>query len=76
MYALYSIDNQYYQPDNNLVALYQEKPSLEALGRLFGGFPSSTDERTLDIVNLWKETEVRINDTNYRIEEIKFTPHY
>ena len=73
MIALYSIENDYNQPSNNLVALFKNKPSLEKLGSYFGGFPSSDDSRTLDIVKLWSmDHEVRIGNTDYRLEEVDF----
>lgn len=73
MIALYSTENDYNQPPNNLVALFRNKPSLEKLGSYFGGFPSSDDSKTLDIVKLWTmDHEVRIGNTDYRLEEVGF----
>lgn len=72
IYALFSIDNQYDQPDNNLVAWWHEKPSLETLANALGGkFPSNSDEMTLKIVKVWgMEVQQRIGDTDYRLEHI------
>lgn len=76
MIALFSIENQYYQPDNNLVALFKNKPSLELLSKALGlSFPCSNDSDTLTVVNIWNNVDgvsYRINDTDYRLETIEF----
>lgn len=70
IYVLFSIDNNYDQPENNLVAWWHEKPSLELLANALGGsFPSINDERTLSIVKIWSmDSCQRIEDTDYRLE--------
>ena len=80
MIALFSIDNEYNQPDNNLVALFKDKPSLTALSAAIGvEFPSSDDETTLAIVNIWSKVDsadgIRIRHTDYRLETIEFRNH-
>lgn len=76
MIALFSIDNQYDQPDNNLVALFENKPSLELLAKALNTtFPASTDSDTLTIVSIWNDIDKyshRLNDANYRLETITF----
>lgn len=76
MIGLFSIENQYYQPDNNLVALFEEKPSLELLAKALNiSFPCSNDTDTLNVVNIWNSIDgvsYCINDTNYRLETIEF----
>ena len=53
MIALFSIENQYDQPENNLVALFKEKPSIELLAKaLEKSFPCDKDSETLAIVNI------------------------
>ena len=80
MIALFSVDNNYDQPDNNLIALFKEKPSLPALSKALGlDFPSQDDKITLAIVNIWNSTDttsgIRIADTDYRLETIEFADH-
>lgn len=72
IYALFSIQNEYDQPDNNLEAWWHEKPSLEILANALGGkFPSDRDEDTLAIVKIWgMEVHQRIGNTDYRLEHI------
>jgi len=73
MKALFSVDNEYDQPANNLVCIWKEKPSLEVLAEALGlAFPSSSDEKTLIIVNIWSGKDQRIDNTDYRLEDIKF----
>jgi len=73
MIALFSVANEYDQPRNNLVCLWKDKPSLETLCKDLGWkFPSDSDEDTLAIVNLWQGKEVRIGNTDYRLETVHF----
>ena len=71
IWCLFSIDQNYDQPDNNLVAWYQTKPSIEQLAKDLGkAFPSTDDETTLTIVNIWAGKGGIIFNTDYRLEEI------
>lgn len=72
IYALFSVENNYDQPPNNLVAWWHEKPSLEILAKALGrSFPDANDEVTLKLVKIWgMETEQRISDTDYRLDHI------
>ena len=75
MIALFSIENQYDQPENNLVALFKEKPSIELLADALGrSFPCDKDSETLAIVNIWNNESngYRLGDFDYRLEEVNF----
>ena len=74
MIALFSVENEYYQPMNNLVCLWKEKPSLETLCKDLGWkFPADSDKDTLAIVTLWQgKEEVRIDNVDYRLETVHF----
>tara|TARA_R110000744_G_scaffold55033_1_gene116497 strand:+ start:820 stop:1065 length:246 start_codon:yes stop_codon:yes gene_type:complete len=73
MKALFSIDNNYDQPRNNLVCVWKKRPTLERLAQVLDKkFPAHNDPDTLLIVKLWNEETVRIDDIDYRIELIHF----
>lgn len=79
VWALFSVDLQKYdQPENNLEALFLNKPSLHQLSKAIYGGPLAeqiTDENNVDsilwIVSLYKNNEVNIPGTVYRIEEVE-----
>ena len=75
VWALFSVDLQKYdQPENNLEALFLNKPSLDQLSKAIYGKPLgelSNDDCILWIVNLYKSKEVTIPGTEYRIEEVE-----
>lgn len=76
MIALYSVENNYDQPDCNLVALFKNKPSIELLAKAIGkSFPCSSDSDTLAIVSIWSNlggNGYRIGNTDYRLETVEF----
>ena len=66
---LFSVDNNYDQPPNNLEAWWEEKPSLEILAYVLNiPFPGNSDEETISIVNIWAGKCVEIKNTEYRLE--------
>lgn len=68
---LFSVDNNYDQPPNNMVCWWSEKPKLEEVARAVDlDFPNGGDEAVLSVVNLWSGKEVRILDTDFRLEEV------
>ncbi len=75
IWALFSIDNNYDQPENNLIAWWKEKPSFDSLakGLGFSGFPCCEDEMTLYVVNLWQgaNKQIRPGGTEFRLEELE-----
>lgn len=72
IYCLFSIENDYNQPNNNLVSFWLTKPSLENLAKSLNfTFPTKDDEITIKLVHLWQGKEIRLNNKDYRIQEIK-----
>lgn len=73
IWALFSIDNNYDQPPNNLVAWWSEKPTLEVLAKTLNTtFPHRNDKVTLFIVKVWDGESIEDeNGTEYRLEYIK-----
>lgn len=74
VWALFSIENQYDQPDNNLVKLYKDKPSFETLATLLfpnDSFRELSDEQIAKIEKILRGDEARIFDFDYRIEKVE-----
>jgi hypothetical protein len=53
IWCLFSVDNNYDQPENNLVCWWQEKPSLETLFIILGIKMGENDEHTVQVVQVW-----------------------
>ena len=72
IWCLFSIDNNYDQPDNNLVAWWSEKPSLFSLAKALElSFPSNKDDDTLFVVNVWQGKPSQFYfGTEFRLEEV------
>lgn len=73
VYAIFSIANNYDQPENNLEILFQNKPNFEGLRTFFFDQLSIDELRDSDImflVDLMRGKSVRLDDTDYRIEEV------
>lgn len=74
IWCLFSVENNYDQPDNNLVRWWATKPSIEALGQ-FMALPIDKveDEEVAKIVDLWRgqPTRFKLGGTNYRLQEVK-----
>lgn len=72
IWALFSVENNFDQPENNLVAWWSEKPSFDLLAKALSleGFPCASDELTLYVVNLWQgeAKQIRQGETLYRLE--------
>ena len=76
IWCLFSIENNYDQPDNNLEMWWSQKPSLE---QLFGVFNISTDsppDRVVAVVDLWRHTSAAFmpdgpSNARYRLQEVK-----
>ena len=72
IWCLFSVDNLYDQPPNNLVAWWSEKPTLFSLAKtLKMSFPSERDRDTLFVVNVWQGTATATYGTEYRLEEVE-----
>lgn len=56
IWCLFSVENNYDQPQNNLVAWWKNKPQLETLAEALGRkFPGADDDETIFIVNIWSQ---------------------
>lgn len=77
IWALTSVDNDYNQPPNNLVAWWSTKPTLEQVCQavLSQNFPPSTDEQVIQVVKIWNGEPVRVGSemsgTDYTLKELK-----
>lgn len=71
IWCLFSVENDYDQPDNNLVRFWLEKPSIETLAK-FLGRPMETikDEELIKVVSVWQGTGARFGNTDYRLQEV------
>ena len=71
IWCLFSIDNNYDQPDHNLCAWWSGKPSFQMLAKELNlVFPGVSDEQTLLIVNLWQGMRVEHCQVQFRLREI------
>ena len=77
IWGLFSIANNYDQPDYNLEVWWKEAPSLDILFKHFGadGTKLPPEDTILAVVQLWQtrgtDTHVRLYDTNYRMLEVR-----
>jgi phosphoribosylamine-glycine ligase len=73
IWCLFSIENNYDQPLNNLERWWSEKPSIEKLASYLG-YPLSTakDEDVVKVVSVWQGQSVQIHlgSTSYRLQEV------
>lgn len=73
VWGVFSVENEYYQPRNNLVILYEQKPSFEQLkDLLFVGreIEELSEDELIWTVDLLRG-EVSFYGTEYRLEEIE-----
>lgn len=71
-FGMFSVDNNYDQPPNNLVVLWVGKPTLPQVAEALGlSWPGDRDEDILNVVKIWQGKDVvRIGNTDYRIDEL------
>ena len=73
VWAVFSVAKEYYQPDNNLIILYENKPSFEQLKELLYKGESTEDleeEQLISVVELLKG-ETFTGCSTYRLEKIE-----
>lgn len=71
IWCVFSIDNNYDQPSNNLVGWFQQKPTVHKLAEFLKiNFSTATQEQILFVTGIWQGNEIRYNETNFRIEEV------
>lgn len=71
IFCLFSIENDHDQPDNNLIAWFKSKPTIEDLIERFN-VDLSDNEKIINIVKLWNGELVRLlPNTYYRLRKVK-----
>lgn len=76
IYCLFSIDNLYDQPSNNLVMWWSKKPSIEFVAKaLKVDMAKAPDETIAAVVSVWLGKPTRINETEYFMAEVLEATH-
>jgi len=74
IWCLFSIENNYDQPDNNLCRFWFSRPSIETLASYLLGTPidKADDEDVVTVVDIWKGTQrqITLGGTSYRLQEV------
>lgn len=74
IWCLFSVENNYDQPENNLCQWWDEKPSIEVLANAVVGqdLGDCNDDQIVMLVSIWtgKGGEVE-GGTLYRLQEVK-----
>lgn len=78
IWCLFEVENAYDQPrlrtfPYNLYAWWSEKPNLEQLSQVLFGkkLEHLTDENIIASVEIFRGAEIRIENTDFRLEEVK-----
>jgi hypothetical protein len=69
IWCLFSADNNYDQPANNLVCWWREKPDIQTLANLMG-VKLDTDAHIIAVVRVHQGEKARLIDTDYRLEQV------
>jgi len=73
IWTLFGVENNYDQPEHNLVAWWIEKPDFATLAKALSyEFPSKNDADTLFVIRVWEgqNTQERVSGTSYTLKEI------
>lgn len=71
IWCLFSVDQNYDQPNNNLVAWWTEKPILEVLFSTLNVTMGERDDTTVAVVKVWSGENVVVGfGTHYRLEHV------
>lgn len=66
IWCILSRDNDYDQPDHNLVVWWPERPDIAVMAMAMGrAFPAADDEETLALAKLWSGDKIRLDNTDY-----------
>ena len=61
IWCLFSVDNNYDQPDHNLVMFWHERPSIETVAKALGyNLAQANDDTVVAVVDIWKGTGSRL----------------
>lgn len=73
IWCLFSVENNYDQPDYNLVTWWAEKPSIERLAAFMRRPLGNNNDDTVAVVKLWSGERVRFETggASYRLEEVE-----
>lgn len=74
IWCLFSVENDYDQPEHNLRAWWDERPSIEKLADFFCcPLSSANDMDVVALVDIWKGNRAQLSghgDTRWRLEEV------
>ena len=70
IWVLFSIANEYDQPNNNLEAWWVNKPSFDDLARALN-LQVDKKQGSADVGRILKGDQVRIGEADYRLREIE-----
>lgn len=73
IWCLFSVENNYDQPANNLDAWWWNKPSIERLAAYLNcPLDQATDIQVVAIVDIWRGegSEFGVGGTRFRLEEV------
>ncbi len=71
--CLFSIENNYDQPSNNLVCWWNSKPDIETLFKAIFNKPVSeaNDDQIVPVVNVWQNKQATFPDnSDWRLETV------
>ena len=68
--VLFSISNEYNQPENNLVAWWHTKPSFEMLAEAIGVMVDK-EKGDSKVGSILRGLEIRVDGANYRLRKIE-----
>ena len=73
IWCLFGVENNYDQPDHNLVMWWREKPSIEKFANAIGVQLGEDNEETVNLVAIWtgKPCQIRLGQTYYSLEEVQ-----
>lgn len=66
IWCLFSVDNEYNQPPNNLVAWWPTKPNFEGLLKAMGG-TLMCDKAIIATANVMQGQETRYQEADWRL---------
>ena len=72
IWCLFSVSNDYDQPDHNLVCWWADKPSIDAVSKIVCGkqLTELTDESILVVVGIVRGDKCDFDGCEYRLEEV------